>query len=43
MIMPGKTTDIQEILDALTGEKDQFLPEEKLDDCVRRILKQVFS
>ena len=43
LIMPGKTTDIQEILDALTGEKDQFLPEEKLDDCVRRILKQVFS
>ena len=22
--MPGKTTDIQEILDALTGEKDRF-------------------
>ena len=38
LIMPGTEGDRQEILSALRGEGDQFLPGEKLDESVARLI-----
>ena len=38
LIMPGKDTDIQEIIDAAEGRRGPWLPEEKLDESVIRLI-----
>ncbi len=41
LIMPGRMSDIREILDALEETGDQSLREEELDACALRILTTV--
>lgn len=43
LIMPGTETDRREILDALTAENDQYLIEEDLTACAKRMLEMIFS
>lgn len=43
LTMPGRMSDIQEIIDAVYGEKDQFIEERYLDDCARRMLRVIFA
>ena len=42
LIMPGRHSDIQEIVDAVREINDQSLPEEALDACVSRILTMLY-
>lgn len=43
LVMPGTETDRREILDALTAENDQYLAEEDLTACAKRMLEMIFS
>jgi len=43
LIMPGKVSDINEIIDAVNSEYDLSLDEQLLDECVVRILRVVFK
>ena len=43
LTMPGRMSDIQEIIDAVHGEKDQFIKESCLDDCARRMLRVIMA
>ncbi|MBQ6121121.1 MAG: glycoside hydrolase family 3 protein, partial [Clostridia bacterium] len=38
LVMPGNDSDRREIMDALDGRGDQFLPEERLDESAARII-----
>lgn len=42
LVMPGLMSDIQEIVDAVLGEKDQYIEEKYLDECARRIIRMIF-
>lgn len=41
LTMPGRMSDIQEIMDAVRGEKDQFVEEKYLDSCARRMIRVI--
>ncbi len=43
LIMPGRDSDVQEILEALREDNDQSLPEEYLNACCLRIIKYLLS
>lgn len=43
LIMPGKVSDIQEIMDAVNRENDQFLDEKDLDACAERMLRMLLQ
>ena len=41
LVMPGRYSDLKEITDALHGENDQYLEEEDLRDCARRMIRTI--
>ncbi len=43
LIMPGRDSDVREILEALREDNDQSLPSEYLDACCLRIMKYLLS
>lgn len=43
LVMPGRPSDIQEIIDAVHGEKHLSLDEQDLDACVARILRIILA
>lgn len=43
LTMPGRMSDIQEIMDAVHGEKDQFIEEKYLDTCARRMIRVIMA
>ncbi len=43
LVMPGRMSDIQEIVDAVRGEKHLNLDEHDLDACVVRILRTILA
>lgn len=43
LVMPGKMTDIQEIIDAVKGEKDQNLDERYLRRCAAHMIKVIMQ
>ena len=42
LVMPGLMSDIQEIVDAVSGEKDLSIEEKYLDECARRMIRMIF-
>ena len=43
LVMPGRVSDIQEIMDAVQGEKHLRLPEKDLNACAARMLRIILA